>query len=180
MRGAVQATPAPACATLCAWCVQGVKALKLREARYAELNGEHSFRLDHPANALGEAGREALDHAIADARRPNGKLVVELELNHEQAKRCLAIAMAHDVHSNERTRKEGDLRGLPGEKYHPFDASLLARLAINGDAIPGPLFRMKIRELQEQIFAYRTQLAYERNWSNWRMGTTIFKIPLPG
>lgn len=141
------------------WAPSGTRQLVLRDPRYGGLAGEQSYQLDHPADDLGEEKEADLETAIADARRPNGKLIVELELNEEQARRCIATAMKHGARGAQRTRRAGDPRGTEGEKYKPLDAALLPRLAINGDAVPGPIFRAAIREQQEQIFSFRAQLA---------------------
>ena len=124
------------------------------------LVGEKSYQLDNLADDLEEEEEADLDNAIADARRPNGKLIVELELNTEQARRCIATAMKHDARGTQRTRRAGDPRGNEGEKFKPFDAALLPRMAINGDALPGHIFGSSLQELQEQVFWLRTQLAY--------------------
>ena len=162
------------------WAPSGVRQLVLRDTRYARLVGEKSYQLDNLADDLEEEEEADLDNAIADARRPNGKLVVELELNTEQARRCIATAMKHDARGTQRTRRAGDPRGNEGEKFKPFDAALLPRMAINGDALPGHIFRSGLQELQEQVFWLRTQLAYERGWTNWRAGKTVFESPLAG
>ena len=61
----------------------------MRESRYGGLVGQYSYRLKSPADDQDEEEEGELEKAIADARRPNGKLVVELELT--QNKRTLYI-----------------------------------------------------------------------------------------
>ena len=175
------------------WCTQqttrpdtaffaprGVEQVMMRESRYGSLVGQYSYRLKSPADDQDEEEEGELDKAIADARRPNGKLMVELELNNEQARRCIAFAMQQDACGAQRTRKAGDPRGTEGEKFKPFDAALLPRMAINGDALPGHTVRALAREMQEQIYSLRVQLAYERNWTNGRAGKEVFEMPVAG
>lgn len=175
------------------WCTQqttrpdtaffaprGVEQVMMRESRYGSLVGQYSYRLKSPADDQDEEEEGELEKAIADARRPNGKLMVELELNNEQARRCIAFAMQQDACGAQRTRKAGDPRGTEGEKFKPFDAALLPRMAINGDALPGHTVRALAREMQEQIYSLRVQLAYERNWTNGRAGKEVFEMPVAG
>ena len=176
------------------WCTQqttrpeaaffaprGFEQLKLKEPRYGGLVGQHSFRQNSPADDQDEEEEGELEAAIADACRPGGKgIKVELELNEEQSRRCIAFAMQQNAYGAQRTRKAGDPRGAEGEKFKPFDAALLPRMAANGDAVPGHAVRAVVREHQQQIYSLRTQLAYERNWANWRTGKEVFEMPIAG
>ena len=109
------------------WAPEGCIESKLRDTKYGGLKGARGFRLQEMDPT--EEEQAALDDAMPDGPHPASKKV-EVQVNEEQWRRSILFAVRNQIWGNERPAK--------GERaaYAPYDVNALARLILNGDAVP--------------------------------------------
>ena len=152
----------------------GFSEEKFKGPKYGGLNGQKQYRKDELSESEDEEGLDnELEKAIAEARNK-----VEIELNPEQKRRMVKMAMRLNMVASKRRRTE---EGEEDQYHRPYDVSGPARVMVNGDAVTGDVLRTELGKKERTIFSLRAQLDFERGWTaQWKRSSGTFHAPPKG
>ena len=153
---------------------QGFREVQLKAKKYGNKYKEWTYRQDEPSEPEDDM---ELEKAIADARDK-----VEIELNDEQKRRMVLMAMKSEMLGSKRKRRCIDAEGNEVvEEIQGYDVSGPARMMVNGDAVTGDVLRAELSKKEREIYDLRTQLDYERRWTaQWKRARGTFHPPPKG